>query len=225
MPRTNFYSDPSVFASILPEKRRKHLVLGIDLGTNCGYTFALHRPGMPVLPALIEPKHMGQWDLSAGPYDSGAIRFVRMRQFLEITKPDLVVYEDVKFVGTTMPGKPSQTLIIARAAKPLEFLGAMKATLATWCEEQGIPCTGFPIGTIKRRATGKGVVNKEGMIAACNEMFSSDLEIEGYETTGVDNIADSAFVCLLGLEQYADGLPKIEDDDATESNVADGVAG
>jgi Holliday junction resolvasome RuvABC endonuclease subunit len=153
----------------------------------------------------ISRYHMGQWDLSAGPYDSGAIRFLRLRHFLHATRPDAVFYEDVKF---DPPGvsKMNAGAVLARVATASEFLGALKATVCTWCEEHAVPCTGFKIGTIKKRATGRGNANKEDMIRACNELFGSSLEVEGYESSGTDNIADSAFVCLLGLEQYADAL-------------------
>ena len=96
--------------------------------------------------------------------------------------------------------------IIARAATSCEFFGALKATVCTWSQENGVPCGSFPIGTIKRRATGKGNANKSDMIAACNEMFRTDFDTENYETAGFDNAADSAFVCLLALENYAKGL-------------------
>jgi len=209
--RTNFHTDPSAFGASLPDKDRKRLVLGIDLGTNCGISFSLYQPGDPVSPSLIQARHMGQWDLSAGPYDSGAIRFLRLRHFLSAVRPDLVFYEDVKF---DPPGinKMNAGAVLARTATSSEFLGALKATVATWCEEHDVPCSGFKIGTIKKRATGRGNANKEQMIEACNKMFGSSFETEGYETTGVDNIADSAFVCLLGLEQYADGLPPVGGD-------------
>lgn len=210
MPRTNFFTDPDAFAAELPERRRRHLILGIDLGSNCGFTYALHRPGEVVNAKLIRPEYMGQLDLSAGSYDSGAIRFVRMRYFLEAIKPDLVVYEDVKFSPPAV-SKVNVGAVLARTATASEFLGALKSTLATWCEENSIPCTGYGIGTIKKRATGRGNANKEQMIEACNSTFGSQFPKEGYETTGVDNIADSAFTCLLGLEQYAAGLPPPDD--------------
>jgi hypothetical protein len=214
--RTNFQTDPAAFAlvrdqaSYVVANEKTRVVLGIDLGTNCGYTFAFYKPGVPVTPGLISPRHMGQWDLSAGSYDSGAIRFLRLRHFLAAAKPDAVFYEDVKF---DPPGinKINAGAVLARVATASEFLGACKATTCCWCEEHNIPCTGFKIGTIKKRATGHGNANKEDMIKACNKLFGASFETEGYETTGVDNIADSSFVCLLGLEQYASGLEPVHE--------------
>lgn len=208
--RSHLIVEPSLVLGGEPRSSGKRLVLGLDLGTSTGATYAWYSPGEPVVPGLIRPEHMGQWDLSAGPYDSGAIRFLRMRHFLEMIRPDLVVYEDVKFKpDASMAGSKSMHQIVARIATSSEFLGALKATLATWCEEHQIPCSGYGIAVMKKRATGKGNANKEAMIAACNSIFGSNLDVQGYENTGVDNIADSAFVCLLGLEQYASGLPPV----------------
>ena len=60
----------------------------------------------------------------------------------------------------------------------------------------------------KRRATGRGNANKAAIIKACNSLFGTKFDPEKYESSGEDNIADSAFVCLLTCEEYAAGLPK-----------------
>lgn len=178
--------------------------LGLDLGTNCGATFADFQPGTAVKDV---PLYMGQWDLSVGAHDSGLIRFVRLKQFLSVLKPDLVVYEDVKFVGDNagFVGK-NYTAIVARVAKPAEFLGALKAVLGIWCVENNVPSHGMGIGQIKKFATGKGNANKVEMIQAANEQFGTDFDPETYESTGVDNICDAAFCCKMGIESYSEGL-------------------
>jgi len=50
------------------------LALGLDLGTSAGYAFTYYDPGRTFDPRTAFVA-MGQWDLSAGAYDSGAIRF------------------------------------------------------------------------------------------------------------------------------------------------------
>lgn len=176
-------------------------VLGLDLGTNCGYSYCF-------INTKIESKtriHAGQLDLSAGPYDSGAIRFIRLRQFLSAIKPDLICYEDVKYTPSGQ-GFMSVGAIIARAAPACEWFGALKATVSTWAEENNVPCSGVPIGTIKKRATGKGNANKVDIIKACNSEFGFDFDHEGYESSGADNIADSVYVCALAIETYGLGF-------------------
>jgi Holliday junction resolvasome RuvABC endonuclease subunit len=215
VPKYNVCSDPWVFRESLvkvPEPKT-NLVLGLDLGTNCGYSYAYVKDKELIVPEKLN-MHIGQWDLSAGPYDSGALRFVRLRQFLSVLKPDLIAFEDVRYTPSEKLTKFNMHAILARAATSCEFFGALKATVSSWAEENGVSCGSFPIGTIKRRATGKGNANKSDMIKACNEMFRTEFDSENYETAGYDNAADSAFVCLLALENYAKGL--------TFSNSEDG---
>lgn len=207
MPKHMIEHDPWVFSERLVRPEKTNLVLGLDLGTSCGYAFTYMKEGQRVDPAALEIA-LGQFDLSAGPYDSGAIRFVRLRQFLEVLQPDLVAYENVKYTPPEKPTRFNANAIVARAATPIEWFGALKATVSTWCEENKVPCCSFPIGTIKKRATGKGNANKSDIIAACNELFGSDMDAEDYASAGYDNIADAAFVCLLALEQYSGGLPR-----------------
>jgi hypothetical protein len=71
---------------------------------------------------------------------------------------------------------------------------------------------GFSIQAIKRRATGKGNANKEAIIRAANEEFEASLEVEDYDKLGTDNIADSLYALVLGLEQYSRGVPSAVDD-------------
>jgi len=208
--RTNFHVRPATLREAIASdnvaRPPARLVLGLDLGSSCGFAYAYVARGVTIGPKLISRWHLGQLDLSAGSYESGAIRFVKLRHFLAAVSPDLVVYEDVKFTATQDINRANANAVMARISTSAEFLGALKATVCTWCEECGVPCTGFKIGTIKKRATGRGNASKEDMIEAANVLFGAQLEVEGYEATGVDNVADASFVCLLGLEQYADGL-------------------
>jgi hypothetical protein len=181
-------------------------VLGLDLGTNCGYSYCF------VDDRINKSRiYAGQLDLSAGPYDSGAIRFIRLRHFLSAIKPDLIAYEDVRYTPPSGTGFMSAGALLARAAPACEWFGALKATVSTWAEENSVPCTGMPIGTIKKRATGKGNANKVDIIKACNNEFGFDFDPEGYESSGVDNIADSVYVCALAVEQYGMGFNKRKD--------------
>src|SRR4051812_7865055 len=91
--------DPALFrarADAVPGRAGRKLALGLDPGTTTGYALALFEPGRPFDLARTFVA-MGQWDLSAGPFDSGAIRFVRLRQFLAILQPSLVFYEEPRF--------------------------------------------------------------------------------------------------------------------------------
>jgi hypothetical protein len=187
-------------------------VLGLDLGTNCGYSYCFIHNKLGDKPRI----YAGQLDLSAGPYDSGAIRFLRLRHFLSAIKPDLIAYEDVRYTPS-VKGFMSAGALLARAAPACEWFGALKATVSTWAEENGVPCTGIPIGSIKKRATGKGNANKVDIIKACNNEFGFDFDHEGYESSGADNVADSVYVCTLAVESYGLGFnPERENEDARQ---------
>jgi len=180
------------------------LVLGLDLGTRCGYAFALReKDGWH-----LRPLQMGQLDLHAGPYDSGAIRFIRLRRYLAEFTPCAIFYEDVKFTPT-MGDQVSAAKMMARTSTASELIGSFKSTVCTWAEELDIPCQGYAISSIKKFAVGKGSVNKEGMIQACNTRYGTDFGIEDYKSTGVDNVADAAFVLHLGITEYGKGISNI----------------
>ena len=188
-----------------PPALPKKLAVGLDMATNTGVAFCYFDPKAPVTIADLQPVYLGQWDLSCGNYESGALRFVRFLKFLRELSPDLIFFENVRY---TPPGGLSMKTIsqvMARVYPTAEFIGALKGILCAYAEENNIPCAGLDIGEIKKRATGRGNANKEQMILAANDQFGSDFEVEGYENTGVDNVADAAFILVRGLELYAAG--------------------
>jgi len=195
--------DPRVYAETIPRLIRPHKrMVGLDLANSTGVTFCDIIPGHPVKGAHLV---MGQWDLSLGDYDSGPLRHIRLKTFLAHLQPDVLLFEEVKYVGqNTPPGmnKMNLTALVARAVTGAQMVASLATTLTTWCEEQGIPAEGIPIGVLKKYATGQGAANKEDMIKACNEKFGSDFDPETYKSTGVDNIADSAFLCALAVQNY-----------------------
>lgn len=183
--------------AVSPECRR---IIGLDFGTNCGVTVADIVPGTKECSFIA-----GQWDLSAGAYDTGVIRLLRLRAFLLACAPHLVSYEEVKNTPAGMKGA-SAAAIMARAATSAEFLGSLKSVVATFCGERGIPTQGYPIGTIKKYATGVGNAGKPEMIRAANKKFGLELPEADYEKTGVDNICDSLFCCEMAVRDYGDAL-------------------
>lgn len=206
MSQVNIHRDPSTICVARPRPiTQRKLFLGIDLGTTTGIAYAFHDPKSAVVPRDLGLTY-GQWDLSAGSYDSGAIRFVRLRQFLSAVTPDAVFYEMVRNTPAEKPTPYNVGTLLARAVTAAQLFGAFQAHVCAWCEENGVPCTSFAIGEIKKRATGRGNSGKEDVIAAANTVFGLDLDAEGYENTGVDNIADAAFCLLLGLENYGRGI-------------------
>ena len=194
--------DPDIFKKLIgdrPDSSRR--VVGLDLGTNCGFAFRDIDTGKDTPHPIVA----GMWDLSIGPYDSGPLRHIRLKHFLSVAKPDLVMYEEVKY---DPPGakfmKPGA--IIARISTSAEFLGGLKTTVSTWCEENAVPAQGIAIAKIKKHATGKGNAGKPAMIEACNEHFGTCLSPADYEKNGDDNIADAIWVCDIGVTMYSKGF-------------------
>ena len=152
---------------------------------------------------------MGQWDLKLGSHDTNPIRYIRLKQLLAVMEPDLVMFEEVKFTGANMPTgmtKFNLHAMVARAVTGSMVVHQLTAILSTWCAERDIPCQGLPISTIKKFGAGKGNAGKKEMVLACNERFGTNFDPETYEQTVVDNIADSAFCCEMGVQLYSEGL-------------------
>ena len=193
---------PSTFIRYHDPKTDR-VALGLDLATNCGYAYAVHRT-----PAAWEfnPWQMGVWDLAAGRYDTGGIIFLKLRRFLYEVNPALVFYEDVKYTPAEAITKFNAAQALARAATSAELIGALKMTLVAWCTDHKVDCTGVPIGTIKKLATGKGNANKELVIEACNQTFGTNFDPTAYKTTGADNVADAAWVLRTGLDEFGEAV-------------------
>jgi hypothetical protein len=203
--------DPRVFEKETnyrdPDYRR---ILGLDLGTNCGVAIA------DIMPGQIQENVcmiLGIWDLSLGPYDSGPLRHIRLKQFLAVSKPDIIMYEEVKFTPSADMMKArgitgNAGAIVARVSTAAEFLGGLKVTVSTWAEEHNIPAHGLTITQIKKFATGSGRANKTDMIRTCNEKYGTtfDLAEDVWSKDGTDNIADAAHVCAMGIDLYSEGL-------------------
>ena len=197
---------PAVFAEKLADKGGRKRVVGLDFGTNMGVTYADVDADNPLADVFMV---MQQWDLSVGPYDTGPLRFIRLEQFLTVLRPDLILCEDVKFTpSTTLPNgqKISIMAVVARVSTAAELLGGLKFQTSKWAERHGVPLQGVGIGTIKKYATGSGSADKTAMIRECNKRFGTQLDPDTYKETGADNMADSAFLCAMGIEHYYDGL-------------------
>lgn len=184
-------------------------ILGMDLGRKCGIAICDLNRDKTISEQLIVG---GIWDLSTGPYDTGPTAHLRLRQFLAVTQPDLISFENVKYTppaGTFKGREMSPAVVIARAATSLEFLGGLKVTLSTWAEGVGVPVQSQDIGAIKKFATGKGTASKLDMVRAANERFGLNLVATSEEearAAGDDNIADAVFCCEMGVHYYSEGL-------------------
>jgi hypothetical protein len=202
--------DPRIYARGVAKKAVDRCrILGLDLGTNCGAAFCDIIPGIPQEQVR---SYLELWDLSIGPWDTRMLQVLRMRQFLTAVDPDVIVFEDVRYTPPQEMMQKGVAAVLARAATSMEFFGMLKTTVAFWAAENDVPAQGIGIKEIKAFAmreaaiVKKGVANKEDMIGFCNKVFGTSYEIETYEKTGADNIADAGFVMLMGVRAYSDAL-------------------
>lgn len=203
------YKDPAQFASkvgAVPAGATRFL--GLDLGSNCGVAVYDYVPGKKLLQDKLQ---LFQWDLSTQGLESGAARFVRLRSFLNVTAPEVIGYEDVKYSPPKeffINKKFGIPAVLSRVATASEVLGGMKVTVATWAEEANLVSNGYAIATIKKYATGNGKASKEDMIAAANKSLGAAFDSSKYKSTGIDNVVDAAFILLLLMQKVIAGMPQ-----------------
>lgn len=141
-------------------------LLALDLGTMTGY--AVGTPGCVVT---------GRLDLKPGRHEGGGMRYLRFRRHLDeihaATPIAEVAYEEVRrHVGTDAA----------------HVYGGLLAQLTAWCEENGVPYKGEPVGSIKKFATSKGNASKSEMIEAVRSWGYNPLD---------DNEADAIAIWHL----------------------------
>jgi Holliday junction resolvasome RuvABC endonuclease subunit len=160
-------------------------ILGLDLGGKAGW--ALYDNGAVT---------SGTWKLikttTKKRNELPGYRFVRFWNNLEqIEKSgeiDYIFFEDVKnHVG-----------IIAA-----QVYGGYKHVLFLFCDNRyaPIPYAGFGVGTIKKRATGKGNAKKPAMIEAANSKL-----LKGRKVVD-DNEADALWILRLAMEKLNQSWP------------------
>ena len=147
------------------------VVIGIDPGTRCGWC-VLGDDGQV---------SSGTWNLKPSRFEGAGMRFVRLRKYLDelirAAHPDQLACEEVR-----------RHLGVDAA----HIYGGILAILQEQCEIYRIPYQGIPVGTVKKRATGKGNAQKDVMIAAAKAKWP--------DFNGDDNEADARWIALCALE-------------------------
>lgn len=146
-------------------------ILALDPATRCGWAYT---DG--------EQTVYGVWDLGISGSEHAGKRLVRLRDRLldlhERHGIDRIAYEAASF-GSHNPNTQ---------AFHNELAGIIRMVAA----DLGVPAVPYPIGTIKKFATGSGVAKKPQMVRACKTIL-------GIETED-DNVADALFVLELAKQ-------------------------
>jgi crossover junction endodeoxyribonuclease RuvC len=149
-------------------------LLALDLGTACGWALADHARFKDDNDAVM----FGTFDLRAGRFSGGGMRFVRFENELnKFSDIDQVVFEEVRR---------------HRGTDAAHVYGGLLAVLTAWCEKNKIPYEGVTVQAIKKFATGKGNADKAQMISA--------VEGWGFQPKN-DNEADAIALLRLRLSE------------------------
>jgi Holliday junction resolvasome RuvABC endonuclease subunit len=200
------FRDPEIFKSkvhaVLPEHKR---IVGLDVATTTGVAWCDIIPSKPTQNNVIIGAN---WDLSIGNFDTTPLRILRLYKLLEVLEPDLIVFERVRHTPNQQMIRQLKSIaaVVAKAATSIELIGALTAALSVWAQQRDIPVQGVGIQEIKKFATGSGAASKVDMINAANEKFDAKLQVENYEKTGADNIADAMFLASMAVEHYGDAI-------------------
>lgn len=150
------------------------IVVGIDPGTWCGW-------------AVLDGETRlasGVWDLRPRRHEGGGMRYLRTRHlFSELLgqKPVLVGYEEVRrHMGVDAA----------------HVYAGIVSSIVTVCEEQKVPYTAIPVGTVKKLATGKGNAKKDAMIKAAEQKFAPHEVVD-------DNEADALWIAVAAHLEVA----------------------
>jgi len=151
-------------------------ILAIDPGTHCGW--AVGRGGKVL--------GSGVWDLKAGRWEGGGMRWVKLRRaVVEVADAfavDLVAYEEVRrHMGTDAA----------------HVYGGIVAVIQEWAEARAakVPYYGLPVGTVKKHATGKGNADKAKMIEAAQAKWPA-------RNVTDDNEADALWILSCATAQF-----------------------
>ena len=158
-------------------------IIAIDPGTSCGYAWSDD--------GNVHVAQSGVWDLKPRRHEGGGMRYLRVKRYIkelcELQPLVAVFYEEVRG---------------HKGTDAAHIYGGIVAVIAAHCEENAIPYQGIPVGTIKKRATGKGNANKQAMIDAANARFALNPH-PGLNEPSIkdDNQADALWILQCGIDE------------------------
>lgn len=152
-------------------------ILALDLATQTGWAFVANG----IVSSGSESFHLKKGELAGR-------RFLKFRKWLrdqiEIVKPELIVFEDVKRHISNLSARC--------------YCGLL-ATLQCECESHEILCEGIGVGTIKKAATQNGAASKADMIDAAKKLGYSPID---------DNEADALALLHIFLDKHTISVTK-----------------
>lgn len=161
------------------------MILALDLGQSMGYAIG-DQNGMVV---------SGTLDLRGNRCYGAGMQFLDFDNQLEAWRMKYrlkeLVHEDVRRHG--------ENQVFAA-----HIYGGFLATLQTFCERNRVPYKGYPVGAIKKHATGTGAASKSMMVKAAEKKY-------GAKNPGEDE-ADAIHILHLHLYEQRHRLKKTPPD-------------
>ncbi len=156
--------------------------VGIDPGTYCGYAFTDTDE--------VEIHQSGVWNLQPSRHEGGGMRYLRLENYLAQVLGGHIgnaalFYEEVRG---------------HKGTDAAQVYGGIIATITRVCETHQVPYMGIPVGTIKKRATGKGNCSKEAMIEATSQFWKGRVMFSDMSAMPSDQ-ADALWVLQCGLDE------------------------
>ena len=165
-------------------------ITGIDLGQVGGF-FKLNTD-------LLDAVEWGTFEARKGTGDGEGAMFMRLQNRLDEVlsdRPDLVTFEDVRFVLPKMRG----SLVQVR----------MGGIVQMRCEQLGLEYAGVNVSTLKKHATDNGRCEKWEMKAALRSWWMEHLDRHWPETIG-SHAVDAAWAAIWGWKVHAPTLVGLE---------------
>lgn len=160
---------------------RPRRVLGLDLGTRCGWALATS--------VEVAGARSGVWNLQEGDHELPGARLLVFTERLEELRPEVVFYEHVS------------RHVSSRAA---HLFGALEGIVHLHCERYGARFLGIPVPTVKKRATGRHMAKKEPVLEAARLAF-------GRPDLASHDEADALWVLQCGFDVLAFGRGGLEE--------------
>ncbi len=161
-------------------------ITGIDLGQVGGF-FKLNTD-------LLDAVEWGTFEARKGTGDAEGAMFMRLQNRLDevlADRPDLVTFEDVRFVMPRMRG----SLVQVR----------MGGIVQMRCEQLGLEYAGVNVATLKKFATGSGKAKKWEMEASLRNWWEENLDRAWPQDIGSHAI-DAAWAAIWGWQVHAPTL-------------------
>lgn len=124
-------------------------------------------------------------------YEGGGMRYLKFERWLDEMRT-LVGFEVVNF---------EEVMQRAQSVAAGHVYGGFLACLTKWCEANGIPYAGIPVGTIKKHVTGKGNSKKDAMIRWAKEWQGPGVSIAD------DNQADALALLKWMIDHATTSTP------------------